>query len=37
MAENHQERCNPAMRLVAGAFIISCLGMAKNMHITKLP
>jgi hypothetical protein len=25
------------MRLVAGAFIISCLGMAKNMHITKLP
>jgi hypothetical protein len=35
MAENHQERCNPAIRVASLAFIINHLGMAKNMHITR--
>src|ERR1039458_4067301 len=37
MAENHQKRCNPAIHPVSGAIIFSHLGMAKNMHGTRLP
>ena len=36
MAENHQERCNPAIHLGAWPIIISHLRMAKDMHITTL-
>jgi hypothetical protein len=32
MAENHQGRCNPAIRAVALTFIINSLKMAKDMH-----
>jgi hypothetical protein len=35
MAENHQERCNPAIDPAARAFVINCLGMAKNMQVIK--
>jgi hypothetical protein len=36
MAENHQERCNPAIRAVALVFIINRLKVAKDMHRLKL-
>jgi hypothetical protein len=35
MAENHQERCNPAIRPASRAIIINRLGMAKNMQVGK--
>src|ERR1035438_9142737 len=35
MAENHQGRCNPAIRTAIGAITINHLGMAKNMHIRR--
>jgi hypothetical protein len=35
MAENHQERCNPAIHPGLGAIIINDLRMAKDLHITK--
>jgi hypothetical protein len=36
MAENHQERCNPAIRAAALVPIMNHLGMAKDMHRPKL-
>ena len=36
VAENHQERCNPAIRAAALMFIINRLKMAKDMHRSKV-
>jgi hypothetical protein len=33
MAENHQKRCNPAIGVAGGAFIVNGLGMAKNLQV----
>ena len=33
MAENHQERCNPAIGFSNDVFLINNLGMAKNLQV----